>query len=117
ADKDGNNVLVWKVWEDSVEVPKIKHITLPEPTSEDKVNITAFLCGWCIGEIEGALETQEVVKGIEDIACSCIVDNSSSPTIDGTVYLDDETYRPDGPPYTIEEFKEDIIKMHKEKNQ
>lgn len=116
TDKDGNNVLVWKTWNVSAEAPKIKHVALPKPNSEDKINITAFMCGWCIGEIEGALEARDVVRGIEDIACCSIVDISSSPTINGTVYLDEKPYRPDGPPYTINEFKADIIKKHKEKN-
>ncbi len=78
--------------------------------------MAAFLCGWCIGEIEGAIEILKIAKEMENIATSTVID-INSPTIDGTVYLDGKAYRPDGPPYTINEFKTDIIKAHKEKNQ
>jgi N-acetylglutamate synthase-like GNAT family acetyltransferase len=115
ADKDENNVLVWKAWDDTAEAPKIKHIQKPKPGVE-KVSVTAFLCGWCIGEIESALEAREVVKGIKDIAYSTLINISFSPTIDGTLYLDDKAYKSDGPPYTIDELRADIIKMYKEKN-
>ena len=117
ADKSGNNVLVWKTWDDSLEIPKIKHVEPTKLSNDKKINVTAFLCGWCIGEIEGALEARDVVKGIENIACCSIVDISSTPIIDGGVYLDEELYKPDGPPYTIDELKADIVKRHEEKNQ
>jgi len=112
ADKEGQNVLVWKAFDTSAKNPTIKRRQSPKPGNSGKVTVTTYLCGWCCSEIKECLEVQEAVEGIKDIAEYSQIDISSCPSISGIIYFDDILYRPDGPPATIEELKNDITKFH-----
>jgi len=116
ADSEGSNVLAWKAFDKSAQAPKIKRRPPPKPGSQDKVVVTAFVCGWCSSEMDSCLSAQEALNGIDDLAEFSRIDISSAPSISGSLYLDDEPYKPDGPPFTIEELRNDVIKAHGKKN-
>ncbi len=115
VDKEGSTVLVWKSWDRTAEVPKIRRLTPPKPGLGGKVAVTEFQDCWCSSGLNECLMAQEAIKGIEDIAYYSVVDISSTPSIVMPLYLDDKPYRPDGPPSTVDELRKEIIKMHKEK--
>jgi len=116
VDKQGFDVLVWKIWDRPVEVPKIRRLTPPKPGPGEKVVVTALKACWCSDWINEFLMAQEALKGIEDIADYSVIDISSTPMLGSVLYLDDKPYKPDGPPSTVDELRQDIIKMYKEKS-
>ncbi len=44
------------------------------------------------------------------------MDISSTPIIGSILYLDDKPFKPDGPPSTVDELRQEIINLHKEKS-
>jgi len=116
VDKESLNVLAWKAFDGTAVAPTIKRRPPPKAGHDGKVAVTSYLCGWCCSEIRESLDAQEAVEGIEDIAEYSQVDISSSPAITGMLYLDRMAYRPDGPPASVAELRNDIVKLHEAKH-
>ena len=115
VDREGLNVLSWKPFGGSAEAPAIKRSDPPKASHDGKIVVTSNLCGWCGSEIQESLGAKEAVAGIVGIAEYSQIDMSSSPTITGMLYIDNMPYRPDGPPATVDELRNDINKLHKAK--
>ena len=65
VDKEGFTVLVWKTWDRTAEVPKIRHLTPLKPGLGEKVVVIEFQDCWCSGGINEFLMAQEALKGIK----------------------------------------------------
>ncbi len=114
ADSEGQNILAWKAFDDTAEAPTIKRRLPPRSVAENTIGVTAYQCGWCSSEIGCCRHAQEAVEGMEGIADYSRID-ISSPSLSPSLFLDDLPYRPDGPPFSIEDLRDDIKKLYEAK--
>lgn len=121
VDQAGNDVLVWKPFTDDAEPPRMLRQVGKAPGDPGKVSVTSLFTGWCGGCIFN-LMAREAVDGIEDIVDFIEVDTSIRENLlewgvsDG-ILLDGKPYRSDGPPFTTEELRADIMNLYRKKTE
>jgi hypothetical protein len=113
-DQSGNDVLTWKRFSAAVVPPNLLRRKRELPEVPGKVSVCAFDNGWCGGETYYCrVMVPRALEGLEEIACQSFIDTSERETmldwgIASGLYIDGESYRPDGPPFTMEELREEI---------
>ena len=84
------------------------------------MNVVSLFTGWC-GGLGFNLEARKAVEGLEDRVDFTEVDTSVREHLlewgvsDG-ILLDGKPYRRDGPPFTAEELRKEILDLHGKKN-
>ena len=117
----GRDVLVWKAFEPGVEPPQFMQPRVQPSEGREKVKVMEMTCGWCSGGIECCLEARAAVAGLEGIVDYEEIDTFDFETRAGCglsfdhVYVDGSPYKPDGPPFTSEELRGDILELYEAK--
>ena len=126
VDQNNLDVLVWKAFNDQARAPallKPTRIAVDRPADSDKVLITNVVNGWCGGGCTQCHSVKDAVKGLEDkVELVQIYAHEKAEMVRqgesiDVVYLDGESFRPDGPPYSTDEFREAVLAAHREKHQ
>ncbi len=115
ADKVGNDVLVWKTFDGEGEPPRLLRQMKRGPIVQDRVTVVSLCTGWC-GGCSFNLEAREAAKELQNLVDYIEVDTSVRKNmlewgISDGILLDGEPYRNDGPPFTREDLKRDILDL------
>lgn len=124
AAQSGLDVLVWKAFNDRARPPafiqtKIKRT--PEHETRGRVQVASVSNGWCGGGCELCVMVRDAAADAGDkVALTEIYAHTKQDmrvrgeSID-TVYVDGEAFRPDGPPFTRQEFTAFLLDRLSEK--
>ena len=119
VDQIDNDVLVWKPFTDDATPPRMLRQMKKGTLYADRVSVVSLFTGWCNG-CGFNMMAREAVEGLEDIVEFTEVDTSVRSNLlewgisDG-ILLDGESYRSDGPPFTAEELRADIMNLYGKK--
>jgi hypothetical protein len=114
ADQNGFDVLVWKKFSPDAVSPRLLRRRREPAVFPGKVSVTVFDNGWCGGEtFYHRVMVDRALTGLEHIAVLTRVDTSDRKVmldwgIASGLYLDGEAYRPDGPPFTVGELRDEV---------
>jgi GNAT superfamily N-acetyltransferase len=119
ADSMDNDVLVWKSFRGEGEPPRFLRQRKRGPVLPDRITIVSLFTGWC-GGCSFNLEAREAAKELQDLVDYIEVDTSVRKNmlewgISDGILLDGEPYRNDGPPFTREDLKRDILDLFRKK--
>lgn len=122
CDQNGLDVLVWKPFVAEAEPPRLlrpQHQHVDRPIREGAVGVTSIINGWCGGGCQQCVMARDAAERSDGKADLREVYVSEWPamaevgeSID-VVYLDGEPYRPDGPPWGVDDLLEDINQRRK----
>ena len=121
ADQDGQVVLVWKRFRETTPAPRLQRMVTPQPSPKERVDLTAYVSGWCTGGCYQSVVARDASAGLEaqvdyrEIDTSDPVVSRSLGISDG-LFLDGQAYRPEGPPFSADELRADILKLAAERN-
>jgi N-acetylglutamate synthase-like GNAT family acetyltransferase len=120
VDKSGMAVLVWKPFRESASPPRFLRQMRRPPGGTEKVSVTAFVNGWCMGACSQCVTARDAVHGIEEIVDYREVDTSDPEVmrlwgISDGLFVDGEPYRPYDAPPTSEELRQDLLRLADEK--
>ncbi len=117
------DVLVWKPFNELAKPPSFIRLERSPPIdTEGKVQITSITNGWCGGGCQQCIMVRDAAAELEDQAVLHEVyaheksDMRSRGTSIDVVYIDEESFRPDGPPATPEDFKQAVLDRLARKN-
>jgi GNAT superfamily N-acetyltransferase len=119
VDQIDNDVLVWKPFRDDAEPPRMLRQVRKAQGDSEKVSVVSLCTGWCSG-CDFNLMAREAVEGLENVVEFTEIDTSIPENLlewgisDG-ILLEGESYRADGPPFTAEELRADIMDLYREK--
>lgn len=119
ADQVGSDVLVWKSFRGEGDPPRLLRQRKKGPISKDRITVVSLFTGWCGGcsfNLEArsaALELGDIVDFLE--VDTSVRDNMLDWGISDGILIDGEPYRSDGPPFTKEEIKRDILSLYRKK--
>jgi GNAT superfamily N-acetyltransferase len=119
ADQAGSDVLVWKSFHGEGEPPRFLRQKKSGPILPDRVTVVSFFTGWC-GGCSFNLEARAAAAELEEIVNYIEVDTSDRDRmldwgISDGILMDGQPYRNDGPPFTREDLKRDILDLHGKK--
>ncbi len=112
VDRQGPEVLVWKPFSDGAVPPRwMRQRKRPIPVP-GRVVVTAFVPGWCPSGADNARIARRAAAGLSDVVVQT-VDTSDRDTflewgIDQGIWIDDEPFRPYGPPFGVEELRQTV---------
>jgi GNAT superfamily N-acetyltransferase len=116
VDQVGMDVLAWKPFTGDAKPPRLlRQVEKPVP-DDGRVQVVSLYTGWC-GGFGFNLLAREAVKGLDGIVDFVEVDTSNRENLmewgisDG-ILLDGRPYRSDGPPFTAEELRAEIMEVH-----
>lgn len=119
VDQIDNDILVWKPFTDNANPPRMLRQKNRPIAEENKVSVVSLFTGWCGGCVFN-LMAREAVDGLEDIVDFMEVDTSVREKLlvwgvsDG-ILLEGEPYRSDGPPFSVEELRQEILGLSRKK--
>ena len=116
-DAEDKVIVLWKPFMKDVEPPQLKRLSKIPQKSNDKVNVTIAVNGWC--GCYKALYARAAIDGLHDIVEYKEVDTPDHATIlhlgkVGGIFLDGEVFKP----YeicSINELREEIIRLYEQK--
>ena len=101
---------------------KPTRVEVDKNTDTNKVRVTNITNGWCGGGCHQCMLVRDAVADIADkVELTQIYAHEKAEmrlhgeSID-VVYVDGESYLPDGPPYTKEDLKNVLLKRYSDKN-
>jgi len=125
VDQSGIDVLAWKSFTDKAKAPRLMkptRVEVDKNTDTNKVQVTNITNGWCGGGCHQCMLVRDAVADIADkVELTQIYAHEKAEmrlhgeSID-VVYVDGESYLPDGPPYTKEDLKNVLLKRYSDKN-
>lgn len=120
SDRLGMAVLVWKRLDPSAAPPAFRHDTGRRRVRPDRVSVTVFLNGWCMGACSQCITARDAVAGLECIVDYAEIDTSEREVLDewgipDGVYVDGQPHRAYEPPCSTEILREDILAIARAK--
>ncbi len=125
VDSSGLDVLVWKRFNERAKPPKLlkpKISEQPGQTDDGKVQVTNITNGWCGGGCHQCMMVKDAVADMSDkVTLTQIYAHEKTAmrnygeSLD-VVYVDGESFRPDGPPATMKEFRQTLLDRYAQKN-
>jgi GNAT superfamily N-acetyltransferase len=121
VETEGLVVLVWKPFADDAKPPALIRPNRMPAKRAGKTTVTVFVNGWCGGSCGQCISARDAVAGLKEIVTYEEVDTSDRTNmlfwgIADAVFLDDTPFRPDGPPWTSNELRAEILEVSKRKN-
>ncbi len=119
ADVQGLDVLAWKPFSPQARPPRLLPRRVPPRDAGDgRVRVTSVSNGWCGGGCQQCMLARDALTGLEQEATLVEVYAHSKAdmrargeSID-VLYLDDEPFRPDGPPAGVEDLRQAVLARH-----
>ncbi|MBN1647045.1 MAG: GNAT family N-acetyltransferase [Spirochaetales bacterium] len=109
ADRVGQAVLVWKAFDSSAETPKWIRLKKKPEKTEGKINVTAFLNGWCPAQNIVFERMKRAVAEFGDIVDFTVIDTTDRKNylewgISDGIYLDGKSITT-GPPLSYDKIR------------
>lgn len=116
VETDGMVVLVWKPFQEDVTPPELLRQTRAITKDPKKPKITVFANGWCGIGCENCISARDAIAGLENLVTYEEIDTSDREHllfwgIEDGVFLDGKPFRPNGPPWTSEKLKAEILQL------
>jgi len=114
VDRDGPAVLVWKPFVPEAQPPRWFHLQKRPQTDPQRVTVHSFYNGWCTGSCGQCVTVRDAVAGIDEKIRFREVDSNQREQlvewgISTGTYLDGEPFRPDEPPFSSEDLRQEIL--------
>lgn len=114
VDMNGPVVLVWKPFSESAVPPRLLRQVRAVPKNPDRTKVTVFVNGWCSVGCSNCISARDAVLGLEGQVTYQEIDTSVRENllfwgIDDAVFVDDQPFGQDGPPWTSEELRGAIL--------
>jgi hypothetical protein len=120
VDQEEMAVLVWKAFDASATPPAFHRQRRELVARGDRIPVHLFLCGWCTGACSTCVTTREALEGLDEVVAYEEIDTLDPDTLrtwgisDG-LYVDGQPYRPDEPPHTAEQLRQDLVRLARDR--
>jgi GNAT superfamily N-acetyltransferase len=122
AEVRGLDVLAWKPFNAAAEPPAfLPEKRPPPPVGSGPVEVVSVSNGWCGGGCEQCVMARDAVAGMKEVAFTEVYAHEKQAmrergeSID-VIYVDGEPFRPDGPPASAADLREELLRRFQARN-
>ncbi|MEM8767976.1 MAG: GNAT family N-acetyltransferase, partial [Pseudomonadota bacterium] len=105
----GLDVLAWKPFDPGARPPALLPARNVEAAPDGKVRLTSINTGWCGGGCQSCVMARDAAAALpeqvvlEEVSGVQAIGGASGGESLDAIYLDSESFRPDGPPYGLDD--------------